>query len=81
MKLLPAILLTVCVAAHAQSDDTPVRTQATLVPCPSGPGVAVVATDAYGNQTFAGCWGADAPVRERHEDTHPRTHTTQEQQR
>jgi hypothetical protein len=62
MKLLPAILLAAAISAHAQSDD--IRTEATLMPCPNGPGVAVVAIDANGNETWAGCWGSD-PVPER----------------
>ena len=81
MKLLPALLLIVAVAAHAQSDDTAVSTHATLMPCPNGPGVAVVAVDEAGNETWAGCWGGEPPERHRDEDHHRRTHNTQERTR
>jgi hypothetical protein len=80
MKLLPAVLLVAAFSAHAQSDDTPVQTHATLVPCPNGPGLAVEAIEADGQETWAGCWGADAPVREHHEDHHVRTHHNPEEQ-
>ena len=55
MKLFAALLFLACSAAHA----TPVETHATLMPCPNGPGTAVVATDENGNESWAGCWGSD----------------------
>jgi hypothetical protein len=84
MKLLAALLMTVAISAHAQSDDTtPIQTHATLVPCPNGPGVAVEAIEADGQETWAGCWGADPVVRhpDDHEDHHVRTHHNPEEQK
>jgi hypothetical protein len=51
LGMAAAILLTA--TAHAET----VETHATMMPCPDGsPGVAVVATDANGNESWAGCW-------------------------
>jgi hypothetical protein len=63
-------LLIVTTAAHAGE---PASTHATSLPCPNGPGVAVVAVDAQGNESWAGCWGADVPAP-RDEDRRERTH-------
>lgn len=71
MKLLPALLLVAAVSARAQ-DNPYVTSHATLMPCPSGPGVAVVAVDENGNETFAGCWGDPMPERERDDENHQR---------
>jgi hypothetical protein len=63
MKPFIVILLAFVSTAHAQTIP-PADTHATLFPCPNGPGVAVVAVQPDGSEDFAGCWGADAPVRE-----------------
>jgi hypothetical protein len=75
MRLLPVILFAVATAAHAQSDDVPLRTHATLFPCPNGPGVAVVADQPDGSQEWAGCWGSDAPVQDDYHRDDRRSHT------
>jgi hypothetical protein len=73
--LILGTVLTVAVAAllySATAHATPVETHATLMPCPNGPGVAVVATDENGNESWAGCWGSD-PEPVYRDDHHHKT--------
>lgn len=69
MKLLPLIFLTAAITAQADT-----RVVNTLLPCPNGPGTAVVVVDEDGNQTWAGCWGWENydDEQERHEHKHRR---------
>jgi hypothetical protein len=71
MKLLPALLLLACVAAHADGD---IQTYTNGEPCPNGPGLMVMATDEDGNTSWAGCWGADA-VEIRDDEPHYHRHS------
>ena len=70
MKLLPLLLLTAAITAQADT-----RVVNTLLPCPNGPGTAVVVVDEDGNQTWAGCWGwenYDEPEHKEHREREER---------